>query len=441
MTDNESPRNLRRLIARRLSRDTAEVPQSSLSRLQHASSIAAQGGFRRLVRALPGTAPSADADRAAASRAVLSLGRLKGVPMKVGQLAGFLDSQIPEELRPAFSALENQAQPMPIRRVRALLTSELGSRAGDLGTALDARPIAVASIGQVHRGELDGVPVAVKLRHPGIEQAIRLDFGPAALGAQATAMFRRKGRRGDALMRQIMERFLEECAYLAEAKRQTAFARTFEEHPVIGIPEVFSSHSTNAVLTTAFVEGRHLDDYLAMDPSPKERQRAGIALFDFYVGSLFVTGAYNSDPHPGNFLFTADDGIVVVDHGSGRTFAPDAVAPIRALARATLADDRRAMRQARGALASVVKGRRLNEDALYRILCWLFCARPRRRRDRDARADHWRNPCDRQERGRSRRAGSRCRARLPDASSHRAVDGPRSLASTGQLARRPASPP
>ena len=371
MTRNESSTELRQAVATRLSGATADLPVSAIARLQHASAIAARGGFRRLARALPGRGSRARADRTAAERAVVALARLKGVPMKLGQLAGYMDSRIPDELRPAFSALETHAPALPFGRIRAVIERELGSRSPLLLASMDPRPFAVASIGQVHRAKLDGKPVAVKIRYPGIADAIRFDFRPAALGAQAMNGFRRRGRRGDALLQDVQARILEECDYERERAHQQAFAQCFEEHPVIVVPTVDPDFSTPAVLTSRLIEGQHVADFIQRNPSLRARERAGLALFDFYVGSLFLMGAYNADPHPGNYAFLADGRIAVMDYGSASTFGAESILPLRELAAAVLADDRPRVRTALDALGVLPAGR-LDDRPVHRVLHWLF---------------------------------------------------------------------
>lgn len=368
----KSSNDLRRRTSRRLSDSTAEVPVSSTVRLQHATEIAAQGGLRRLAHLLPSSRARSVADRKAAERVILSLGRLKGVPMKLGQLAGYVDSRIPDDLRPAFSALEDQAPALPFDQVRSVLKKQLGRKAKDLLYAMESKPIAVASIGQVHRAELDGAAVAVKIRHPGVEQTIEQDFRPLAVGSQAVASFRRKGQRGQAFINAVVARIAEECRYEREAERQQAFGRAFADHPVIEVPAVYPDHSTDAVLTTAFVDGEYLDAFLARRPSAEARRRAGIALVDFYVGALFVVGAYNADPHPGNYAFRPSGHIAVFDYGSGRAFDPQALPAMRALAAAALNDDRKRMRQALDELGLLGARRRVDEVPLYRVLLWFF---------------------------------------------------------------------
>src|SRR5687768_6438244 len=109
-----------------------------------------------------------------AERYVAVLGDMKGVAMKVGQLLSFLDAgAIPEEHRAAYQqmmgALQADAPPMPLETVRAVLARELGRPADEVFAWLGERPMAAASIGQVHAAQLpDGREVVVKVQYPGV---------------------------------------------------------------------------------------------------------------------------------------------------------------------------------------------------------------------------------------------------------------------------------
>ncbi len=117
---------------------------------------------------------------------VSGLGELKGLPMKFGQIFSYLELEMPEEARQLMSLLQTQSAATPFDRVEAVLREDLGERrAGQLLDALEHEPVSIASIGQVHRGRLPdkvATEVAVKVRHPGIEEAMRSDFNLAAAG-------------------------------------------------------------------------------------------------------------------------------------------------------------------------------------------------------------------------------------------------------------------
>jgi len=301
---------------------------SAIARAARMARASIRGGFT----ALAGTLRHRASDPESIEKIVASLGELKGVPMKIGQLLSYIGS-LPDETRAALAALQTHSRPIDFIRVMKVLRDELGPAAGALIDTIDPRPIASASIGQVHRGRLaDGTEVAIKVQYPGIAKAIDSDFGPAALASRMASLVY-PARRIERFVREARARIIDECDYRAEATYQRELAARLADHPVIAIPAVHAAYSTGRVLTTSFVDGLHLDDFLATEPSADQRDRFGEALFDFYVGSLLRWGVLSGDPHPGNYLFCKSGRLAILDHGCTRTL--DAAGD--RLARVTLA--------------------------------------------------------------------------------------------------------
>ena len=279
------------------------------------TSTSLRGGFA----VLSGTLPAAlQPSQESVYKIIASLGELKGVPMKAGQLMSYIGNGLPEDTRAALSALQTHSRPVPFARVMKLLRDELGATAEALLNTMDPQPLASASIGQVHRARLpDGTELAVKVQLPGIVDAIEHDFGPASLASRMASLFY-PALQLDRFVREARVRLLAECDYFAEAAFQHELATRLARHPVIVIPAVHPACSTAHILSTRFVDGLHLEDFLATDPSQDARDRFGEALFDFYVGALLRWGLLCGDPHPGNYLFCNDGKLAILDHGCTR---------------------------------------------------------------------------------------------------------------------------
>jgi ribosomal protein L7/L12 len=327
--------------ARRLAAASASLPSSLLGRQTLLFAGLGRAGARSLGRALSrrigrGRADDVEPEIAAAA----AVGRLKGVTMKMGQLAGYLALGLPGPLGAALSALHVHAQPLAFDHVRRVVEAELGPAGTALARTLDPLPLSAASVGQVHRGALpDGTAVAVKVLHPGLDAIIARELAPAVLASRlASRLYPRAQLRR--VVDEVRARLIAECDYVLEARRQEQFAALFAGHPTIVVPAVQSALSSARVLTTTLASGVHLDGWLAAAPGPEARDRAGAALAELYLAPLFRAGLYDCDPHPGNYLFGEDGRIAFVDFGCAAELDGERAAAARDLVRAFFARSR-----------------------------------------------------------------------------------------------------
>ena len=337
-------------LRQRLKATEREVPTSRLGRLWKTGRSAASMG----VAVLSGRTRESALDLEDVARWVGQLGELKGVAMKAGQILGYIDVTLPPELRGMMALLQTTAPASPFGQVEATVRAALGGRAEALLAGLERAPVAVASIAQVHRGRLpDGTVVAVKVRHPGIDEALRNDFRTAGTGsAFAKLLVPGAGEAVKGFVDEAREAILDECDFLLEAERQATFARLFAGDGTLVVPPVERDWCAKAVLTTHWMPGRSLDAFLQGDPAQAVRDRLGTALFSFYVGTLYRHGLFHADPHPGNYGFREDGRVVVYDFGCVRTFAPGMVAALARLVAAVRADDSRVVGEAMAGLGA-----------------------------------------------------------------------------------------
>ncbi len=328
-----------------LRRETDAAPKRGLARF--ASTV--RGGAGLALSMWSGSRKKdglSDGDLRSLEQLVGRLGDLKGLPMKAGQILSFLETDAPEEMRRILALLQTQSPATPFAQVEAILLEDLGPHAGPLLQTLERTPVSTASIGQVHRARLpDGTEVAVKVRHPHIEEAIRSDFKGASAGtAFARMIVPGAGAMAREFVQEAEARLLEECDYRLEAERQRLFGRLYQDHADLLIPRVFDEWCGPRVLTSAWEPGRPFEAFAASASQP-ERDRVGRALFEIYVGTLYRHGLFHADPHPGNYAVREDGRVVVFDYGCVRRYEPDAVQAFVRLARAVCSDDDEGVRQ------------------------------------------------------------------------------------------------
>jgi predicted unusual protein kinase regulating ubiquinone biosynthesis (AarF/ABC1/UbiB family) len=254
-----------------------------------------------------------------AADVVAALGNMKGALMKIGQMASYLDTGLPEPVREALAGLQQDAPPMSPELAAQVIAEEFGKGPEAVFAEWDPEPIAAASIGQVHRALThDGQAVAVKVQYPGVDDAIRSDLDNTGLLLQMTSMAF-PGLDAGPVVEELRARVLEELDYFQEARNQQRFADFYATHPFIHIPSVRADLSTGRVLTTELVNGTRYSDVLQWPA--EERDLAGEAIFRFVFGCLYRTRAFNGDPHPGNYIFHGGGRVTILDFGLVKWFS------------------------------------------------------------------------------------------------------------------------
>jgi predicted unusual protein kinase regulating ubiquinone biosynthesis (AarF/ABC1/UbiB family) len=290
--------------------DRKKIPTSRLRRLLSVAGTTARTGASFLT-GLDG--------ETAARKAAESLGQLRGIAAKVGQMASYVDGVIPEDQSGHYEhwmkRLRDNAPSSSPLAIREMVETQLGASISELFSTWDDEPVASASIGQVHRATLpDGRPVAVKVQHPGIAEAMENDLKSAGLIESALGVM--GGLRkfnSQNILEEVRTRFREELDYTLEADRQRLFAELFSEDAHIHIPETIMSHCARRVLTSEWVEGLSFD--AACASAVDQRKQWAETLWHFVYKSNLIGGLFNADPHPGNYFFRPDGGVIFLDFG------------------------------------------------------------------------------------------------------------------------------
>jgi predicted unusual protein kinase regulating ubiquinone biosynthesis (AarF/ABC1/UbiB family) len=273
------------------------IPGGRLRRTVPLAALSARTAGEAVVATLRGRLQGADPTEfhvRTAERYGELLGRSKGALMKAGQMLSFVS-------------------------VGAVVPAAFAE--------FDYRPLAAASIGQVHAARLhDGRAVAVKIQYPGVASAIAADLKNgellAAFVGLVLGLSSSKGTvdpRGAA--RELSVRITEELDYGIEAANQAGFAERYRGHPFIHVPEVIGELCTARVLTQELCLGRSWSG--AIGAEQELRDRWAEAIWRFVYGSHTRFGMINADPHPGNYVFHDDGSVSFLDFGCVQRFRRD----------------------------------------------------------------------------------------------------------------------
>jgi predicted unusual protein kinase regulating ubiquinone biosynthesis (AarF/ABC1/UbiB family) len=251
---------------------------------------------------------------------------MKGVLMKLGQMASYIYEDMPATFRGSMSRLQRTAPPMTAELAASVIIDELGAPPSEVFAEWDPLAFAAASIGQVHRAiTRDGRAVAVKVQYPGIARSITSDLRNVGLLRRIVgAAF--PGLDTRSFVDEVAVRLAEEVDYLREAESQELFARYYDDHPYIRVPHVIPELSTARVLTSELVSGASFEDLVGWDQH--ERDLAAETIHRFVFRSLYRLHAFNGDPHPGNYLFHGGGRVTFLDFGLTKLFTDADLEPL-----------------------------------------------------------------------------------------------------------------
>jgi len=263
-----------------------------------------------------------EAHRRNAVRVERTIVKLQGLFIKVGQLLSIMANFLPEQFRTGLEALQDQVPPRPFEDIEHRIRLDLGKPVDQIFRRFDRRPLASASLGQVHEAYLpDGTRVAVKVQHRDIDEITRLDL-KTIRRIMAIVQFFVPVRGLDGYYLQVRQMIAEELDFQREAKNIERIANNFKNDPEVVFPRVIPELSTRQVLTATFVEGVKVGDTAAIDAAAIDRKRLARKIVRTYCQMMFVDGLYHADPHPGNMLARVDGSLILLDFGAVAELSP-----------------------------------------------------------------------------------------------------------------------
>ena len=255
-----------------------------------------------------------------------TLGAMKGVLMKIGQMASYVDDGLSPAVRRTLSRLQDSVPPMSAELAAGVVAEELGLPPEEAFARWDPVPIAAASIGQVHRAMThDGRAVAVKVQYPGIAETIAADLGNVAL-LRRMLRITAPAQDVDGLIAELRDRVLEELDYRREAENQRLVAAYYDGHPTIIVPKIVDELSTRRLVTSELADGARFAELAQW--SQEERDLAAETIYRFTFRSLYDVHAFNGDPHPGNYLFHGGGRVTFLDFGLVKHFSAAELRPL-----------------------------------------------------------------------------------------------------------------
>jgi predicted unusual protein kinase regulating ubiquinone biosynthesis (AarF/ABC1/UbiB family) len=248
--------------------------------------------------------------------------RLQGMLIKACQFIATRADVLPDAWVNTLSGLHDHVPPRPFAAIRERVERELGRPLDDVFAEFDPRPLASASLAQVHAARLhDGRRCAVKVQYPGIEGIVRADLRNLAVILRVLAWlehdfdFR-------VLMREAFKYIPMELDFEHEADNCETIARNLAARADVVVPRVYREFSTRRVLVMELIEGIKITDVAALERAGIDKQAVAQKLMEVFCEQVLRDGFFHADPHPGNVMVQRGPRLVLLDFGLAKDFPP-----------------------------------------------------------------------------------------------------------------------
>ncbi|HEX6513981.1 MAG TPA: AarF/UbiB family protein [Nocardioidaceae bacterium] len=269
----------------------------------------------------------AEVDPRAAERLADDLEAMGPTFVKLGQLMSSRVDLLSPAYTDALARLQDDLEPFPYAQVEEIVSTELGVRLSKAFPTFEEKPLAAASLGQVHRATLrSGDQVVVKVQRPGIRAQVLEDMELLTDLAEFLEGHTDLGRRFAVteLVEEFRKSLFDELDYRREADNLLTVGSVLQGNEQIVVPAPYGDLTTSRVLTMEYVEGRKVTDLGPLGRLELDGAPLADALFAAYLRQVLVEGVFHADPHPGNVLLTPDGRLVLLDIGMVARLAPPA---------------------------------------------------------------------------------------------------------------------
>lgn len=297
-----------------------------------------------------------------AQRVADELSRMRGAAMKMGQMLSMDGGELlPRQLADILARLREEADTMPFAQLNRTMTEAYGEEWEDLFFGFDYRPIAAASIGQVHRTRApDGQDIVLKVQYPGVAESIDSDIDNIASLLKLTGLLPEQLDL-QPLLSDAKAQLRNEADYLQEAKYLAKFGDLLADDDRFVVPELRPELTTQHVLAMSYVESDAIE--VIEDLDQDQRDALVTAMIDLMLMEFFHLRMVQTDPNFANYRYQANTGrVVLLDFGATRKYKAKFVNEYRRMVKAAQKGDQERLLDAAQKLGYVVE----NTTAAYR---------------------------------------------------------------------------
>lgn len=272
---------------------------------------------RRLTGRAPRTQAELNALHERSAKRILALAlSMRGVMIKMCQALATRSDIFPPEFIEHLKQCHDAVPAKGFEVVRGVVEGEMGKPLDAVFSSFDERPLASASLAQVHRATLlDGREVAVKVQYPDIEDIIRTDLANMRRVCRVYEFFDPQPLELLPLLTELTTHLSYELDFNREGVFSERVRALFAEDDQVKIPEIYQEFTSERVLVMELVSGIKITDKEAIEAAGLDPVDVVQDLMHVYVRMILAAGFFQADPHPGNLFVTSEGQIIVLDFG------------------------------------------------------------------------------------------------------------------------------
>lgn len=251
-------------------------------------------------------------------RVRLALEELGPTFIKLGQVVSTHPDLASPELIRELSKLQDKTSLLPADVIRRQIERELGAPVEELFSSFSDKPLAAASLSQVHKARLPGGEiVAVKVQRPGIAATIEKDISILyeLVELLEGSRFKEKPYSPKEFVDEFASTIREELDFSLEAKNAEKFASNFEGVPTVKIPKVYREFTTPKILVTQFISGIKISQVAKLEKEGLDKHAIAGSGMDMALKQIFQDGFFHGDLHPGNIFVLSGNIVAIIDFG------------------------------------------------------------------------------------------------------------------------------
>ena len=241
--------------------------------------------------------------------------------IKLGQFIASTPSLFPREYVEEFQGCLDQTPSLPFSYVEEVLASEFAGRnLSEIFASIDEKPLASASIAQVHAAKLvSGEDVVIKVQKPGVETILYTDLNVLhwATKVLERAVPKVKFASLADIVDEIKTRMVREVDFIEEANNLDDFVEYLQvsQNTAATAPKVYHQYSTRRILTMQRLYGVPLTDFEVVKKVAKDPSQVLVTAMNTWFGSLMLCKSFHADLHAGNLMLLDDGRIGFIDFG------------------------------------------------------------------------------------------------------------------------------